>query len=99
MCCFDPEMAAQTMAPNLIREMRLEYLASEMDFIQEMLEDSEDCKWVYQALVECILLEGKVNGGLHHKAKERVRKLAIKLEDLDPLRRGRWLDLKTSMES
>ena len=97
MCTFDPDTAKQTMAPNLSKMDRLAYIAREREFIEDLLEDTTDCKWVYQALIECALVTAKVEGSLSFKAKEDVRKWLVELQKLDPLRKGRWDDLEKSL--
>jgi geranylgeranyl transferase type-2 subunit alpha len=97
MCTFDPEIAKQTMAPNLSEVDRLTYIAGEREFIMDLLEDAKDCKWVYQALIECALVAGKVEGSLSVEAKEDVRTWLVELRKLDSLRKGRWDDLEKSL--
>ena len=97
MCTFDPDIAKQTMAPNLSTADRLAYVAREREFIEDLLEDTKDCKWVYQALVECALVTAKVEGAMSVEVKEDVRKWLVELRKLDLLRRGRWDDLEKSL--
>ena len=97
MCTFDPETAGHTMAPNLSKSDRLAYVASEREFIEDLLEDASDCKWVYQALIESALLAGKIEGHMRAKDKADVQTWLAELKRLDPLRIGRWLDLEKSL--
>lgn len=97
MCTFDPELASQTMAPNLNNTQRLEYVYQEIEMIEELLDGAEDCKWVYQALVENTLLAAKLEGTMSASARENVSKWVKELKNLDPLRGGRWIDLETSL--
>jgi len=98
MCTFDPDVSAKTMAPNLTREQRLAYIASEQDFIEEVLEDARDCKWAYQALIESALIEAKLtSGGLQGPAKAKILGWLAMLKTLDPLRNGRWVDLERTL--
>lgn len=99
MCTFDPDTAKQSMAPGLSKDDCLAYIAHEQEFIEDVLEDALDCKWVYQALIECTLLAGKVQGSLSSKAKASVQTWLAELQKLDPLRKGRWLDLENSLQS
>ena len=94
MCTFDPDQAAKTMAPNLTDEQQLQYIASEREYIEEVLEDAQDSKWPYQALIECTLLEGKLRSGLQEHDHKKVAEWLQKLKTLDPLRRGRWTELE-----
>lgn len=80
------------MKPDLSNESRLTYVKAEQDFIEELIEDAEDSKWVYQALIECALIEAKLVNGLSEKMKTNIKVWLDKLKQLDPLRRGRWID-------
>ncbi len=97
MCTLDPELAARTMAPNLNDTERLEYLVVERGFVEEILEDTTDCKWVYQALIELALLEAKLDGAMSQQSKTNVLEWLEELKSLDPLRLGRWRDLENSL--
>jgi len=99
MCTFDPDQAAKSMAPNLSKEQRLTYIASERDYIEEVLEDSQDCKWAYQALTDCTLLEAKMKHGLQEDDKTKILQWLKELKSLDPLRKGRWSDMEQSLAS
>ncbi len=99
MCTFDADAARQKMAPNLSKTDRLAYIAREQEFIEDVLEDAKDCKWVYQALIECTLLAAKVQGSLSSQAKEALHTWLLELQKLDPLRQGRWTDLEKSIQS
>jgi geranylgeranyl transferase type-2 subunit alpha len=85
------------MAPNLSNEQRLAYIASERQYIEEVLEDAQDCKWPYQALIECTLLEAKLKQGLREDDKTKILAWLEVLKTLDPLRKGRWLDMEQSL--
>lgn len=97
MCTFDPELASQTIAPNLDDSQRLEYVNQEIEMIEELLDDADDCKWVYQALIECTLLASKLEGTMSASARESISRWVKELKKLDPLRGGRWIDLETSL--
>lgn len=99
MCTFDPKLARNTMAPNLDNTQRQKYLATEREFIEEVLEDTTDCKWVYQAMIELALLEAKLDGGLSQSIRTNVLEWLEKLKSLDPLRMGRWRDLESSIKA
>jgi geranylgeranyl transferase type-2 subunit alpha len=97
MSSFDPDLAIQTMAPNLTNDERLEYIEREVEFIKDILEDVEDCKWIYQSLVECQLLTAKINGQMSEKDRNDVRGWLSRLKELDQLRYGRWVDLERKL--
>ncbi|PYH45233.1 Rab geranylgeranyltransferase BET4 [Aspergillus saccharolyticus JOP 1030-1] len=98
MCVFDPTVAAHTMAPNLSDSDRLEYLRQEIEEIEDMLDGAEDCKYLYQALIDCTLLAWKVEGITPGDAQKRaVLSWLAELKKLDPLRQRRWLDFEQSL--
>lgn len=98
MCTFDPEQATKSMAPNLTDEERLKYIAGEREYIEEVLEDAQDCKWAYLALIESTLIESKVKGGLAQSEQSKMSEWLEELRKLDPLRKGRWLDLEQRLK-
>lgn len=97
MSVFDPSMAGRTMAPNLSPSDRLKYIRSEIEEIQEMLDGAEDCKYIYQALIECTLLASKVEGSLSSEDRDQILSWLSELKMLDPLRRERWLDFEKTL--
>jgi geranylgeranyl transferase type-2 subunit alpha len=99
MCTFDPDQAVKGMAPNLSNEERLRYVAAEQEYIEEVLEDAEDCKWAYLALIESTLIESKLKGGLATKEESKMSEWVKQLHKLDPLRRGRWRDLEQRLKN
>ncbi|OQD68616.1 hypothetical protein PENDEC_c033G00260 [Penicillium decumbens] len=97
MCVFDPSVADRTMAPNLSTSERLQYLRDEIEAIQEMLDGAEDCKYIFQALIECTLLVSKVGGSLQQDDRDQILSWLSELKKIDPLRRQRWLDFESSL--
>ncbi|KAL4932724.1 Rab geranylgeranyltransferase BET4 [Aspergillus undulatus] len=98
LCIFDPAKSSQTMAPNLTQSERLEYIHREIKEIQEMLDGAEDCKYLYQALIDCTLLAARVEGTKPDGAQRtQVLDWLSELKKLDPLRAGRWLELEQSL--
>ena len=97
MCTFDPSTASETMTPELSKQERLDYLSREREFLDEVLEDAQDCKWVYQALIECAQLQSKLEEQTLQGRRVDVMYWLQKLVELDPLRKGRWEDLERSL--
>ncbi|RJE21540.1 hypothetical protein PHISCL_06112 [Aspergillus sclerotialis] len=97
MCTFDPSVSDQTMAPNLTDSERLEYIRQEIEAIQEMLDGAEDCKYIYQALIDCTVLAAKIQGSMTSEDKGNVLGWLAEIKKLDPLRRGRWVDFEMTM--
>lgn len=92
MSTFDPTMKHRSIAPELSNTERLKYVEKEQEFIEELLEDAEDSKWVYQGLMECALLKAKLTGELSAEVRTNIKSWLEKLNELDPLRNGRWKD-------
>lgn len=97
MSTFDPAMKHRSMAPDLSDTERLQYVKREQTFIEELLEDAEDSKWVYQGLMECALLKAKLTGELSSEVRASIKSWLEKLIELDPLRSGRWKDTEETL--
>ncbi|KAF7720026.1 Uncharacterized protein PECH_008101 [Penicillium ucsense] len=97
MCVFDPTLAPRTMAPNLSVSERVEYLRNEIVYIEEMLDGAEDCKYIYQALIDCMLSIAKVVGQLSTEDRSQILGWLSKVKQLDPLRKNRWLDFEKTL--
>ena len=93
MATFDPKYAAEGMAPGLTQTERLAYISKEIMKIREMLDGAEDCKWIYQALVQLNLLYHEVSDDWYEEAS-RVGEYIDAITKLDPQRSRRWNDLK-----
>lgn len=96
MSSFDTNYAAASIAPDLTTEDKLKYLDREIAEIREMLECAEDCKWIYQSLIDLNIMCKDLAGKWSCDVRE-VRAWVDKLADLDPLRAGRWRDLRASL--
>ncbi|KAH8697690.1 hypothetical protein BGW36DRAFT_379252 [Talaromyces proteolyticus] len=97
MCVFDPSLAARTMAPNLTSAERLEYVQAEKEEIKDMLEECTDCKWIYQALIQCNLIAAKIEGAFSEVDRAEVIGWLGVLVQLDPLRKGHWADIEKTL--
>ena len=84
------------MAPNLTPEEKLKYIECEMEKLTEMLEDDDGSKWIYQSLIQLIMLFKKCAGRLPRQA-ESLPEWMASLRRLDPLRRERWDDLERGL--
>ncbi|KAJ9152300.1 Protein prenylyltransferase [Coniochaeta hoffmannii] len=84
-----------TIVPNLDLEERVTYVTTEIEEIEELLEDFKDVKWIYEALLEYTLsLQQLEERELDAAEKERLGLWLGKLRELDPLRNGRWDDVE-----
>lgn len=96
MCTFNPTYASQTMAPGLNNEQRVSYVNREIENLLDMLDGSEDCKWIYQSLIELSLLHKKLSQERPNQ-KDQMQSWIENLMELDPLRKGRWQDLERTL--
>ena len=77
-------------------EQRLEYVSNELENLSEMLDGAEDCKWIYQFLLQlCAIYKELSKDWPPERAK--MSAWIAELHKLDPLRGGRWVDLRTSL--
>nr|POE65941.1 geranylgeranyl transferase type-2 subunit alpha [Quercus suber] len=73
------------------------YLEQELDSIMEMLDGAEDCKYIYQALLEYsarYMVEEAENSKI---TKSEMGQWLQELRKIDPLREGRWKDLEKKL--
>jgi len=96
MCTFDPGLTSQSMAPRLSPEERLQYIESETGKLIEMLEDDDGSKWIYQSLIQLMLLFRKCTGRLPPQA-ESMGDWMASLRRLDSVRKGRWEELENGL--
>lgn len=98
MSTFDPRYAADSIAPELSTEERSRYVAEELEKIQEMLEGAEDCKWLYQSLIQLSLLYRQITQQWPLELRQ-VEEWVHELVKLDGLRTTRWGDLWDSFKT
>jgi geranylgeranyl transferase type-2 subunit alpha len=77
---------------------RLAYLEQELDSIKEMLDGAEDCKYIYQALLEYSGRYLDVDAGNKMITTKEMTAWLTELRKLDPLREGRWRDMEVKMQ-
>lgn len=97
MCNFDPVYAKSSMAPNMSKEQRVDYISREIDMLLDMLDGAEDCKWIYQSLLQLCTMYKEVGGDWPSRRTEMSDWLD-ELHKLDPLRKGRWIDLRSKLD-
>ncbi|KAK3071127.1 Rab geranylgeranyltransferase [Teratosphaeriaceae sp. CCFEE 6253] len=100
MATLDPDNAQ---APAILDQCGVEeqrkYLEQELESVLEMLDGAEDCKYIYQALLE-YSSRLRSDGGPSHEAvanRGAMEGWLQELRKIDPLREGRWKDLGTKM--
>ena len=92
MCTFDPRYAPRSMDPDLSHEGREAYLKAELEKVFDMLEGAEDCKWIYQSLIQLNILHEDLRSEMCHTTDQVIRWVET-LDRIDSLRGGRWKDL------
>ena len=92
-------LSAASVAPGLTGAERAGYLDAQVDMVHEMLEGAEDCKWIFQALVEMATTQRRDAGRWPEGITvEDIWGWMDELEKLDPLRKGRWRDVRAGVE-
>jgi geranylgeranyl transferase type-2 subunit alpha len=76
---------------------RLHYYEQELERIAEIIEDFDDCKWVYEALLQYSTEYNGLKGDSPSNQEELCGWLDT-LERLDPMRSGRWHDVRASLK-
>ncbi|KAF2228184.1 hypothetical protein BDZ85DRAFT_255555 [Elsinoe ampelina] len=91
MATLDPDAREEFRILKGINDQeRRGYVEKQTEAVKEILEDNEDCKWVYQALLDLAQLYKRIGG---QADDDEMRNWLDQLEKLDPLRKLRWLDL------
>lgn len=94
MSTLQPLGPALSILKPCTQEERARYLEQEIDSVREMLDGAEDCKYIYQALLEYSTLHVSTRSkGLEATKQERAEWLN-ELKKIDPLRSARWADLE-----
>jgi geranylgeranyl transferase type-2 subunit alpha len=89
-----------TITPNFTVEERTEFVTIQLVNLRDILDGAEDCKWVYDALLEytmalCEMEERQPR----NDEKLDCRSWLAELRKLDPFRAGRWDDLDHILRS
>lgn len=69
-----------------------ETIEEQMAVIRELLDDTTDCKWIYQNLLQLWEQRNSVHDVGKLDEVDVAQQWLAQLRKLDPLRRGRWLD-------
>lgn len=86
-------------APHLTVDERKSYILREIVDIKDLLEDYDDIKWIYEALVEYTTALWQLTGQVREQQEQRdVGIWLARLRELDPMRNGRWNDLETQLD-
>lgn len=95
-----PPNSTLQIAPDLSMEERRQYLSQEIRRLLEMLQEADDCKWIYQSLVD---LASNYRKAFHtwpeNAGTSSMSSWLERLMILDSLRAGRWQDLETELRA
>jgi geranylgeranyl transferase type-2 subunit alpha len=87
-----------TITPNFTSEDRIEFLIRQLEVLKDMLDGAEDCKWIYDALIEYTLTLSRMEQRqLQIDEKDDCSQWLTELRKLDTLRSGRWDDLELDL--
>ncbi|KAI5371007.1 putative geranylgeranyl transferase type-2 subunit alpha [Septoria linicola] len=93
--------ASNPKAPRILQNVSdadpAQYLDQELDSIKDMLDGAEDCKYIYQALLEYSHRYLEVETGNKKVTMKEMREWLAELRKIDPLREGRWQDLERKL--
>lgn len=101
MATFDAGNAqAGEILKNAGDETKAQYLEQEIDSVREMLDGAEDCKYIYQALLEYSKQYLRFTGSANDPkvTQKEMSTWLTELRKLDPLREGRWKDLERTLK-
>jgi len=76
---------------------RSECIRGEIEAIRDLLEDTDDCKWVYQSLLMYSAQLSKVAAIDELVTSHDLRSWLLQLRKLDPMRSKRWDDWEQSL--
>ncbi|KAI6714721.1 hypothetical protein JHW43_002802, partial [Diplocarpon mali] len=87
-----------TITPNFTKDDRIAYVGKQLIILRDMLDGAEDCKWIYDALIEhsialCLMEEREPL----LQEKQDCKAWLSELRKLDPFRNGRWDDLEKTL--
>ena len=76
---------------------RVEYFETQMEMLKDMLDGTDDCKWIYQALLTTAQEYLEVESGNKAFSTAEMEEWLSQLERLDPLRKKRWEDWRKNL--
>ncbi|KAI1003924.1 hypothetical protein K3495_g4285 [Podosphaera aphanis] len=89
------EPGEQPIFPDMTIPSRCEHIKEQINILNEMRDEAEDCKWIYNALIEYTRDLCKLEGrDLLPEENESCKTWLQELRKLDPFRKGRWDDLE-----
>jgi geranylgeranyl transferase type-2 subunit alpha len=86
-----------TITPNFTPEDRAEYVTRQLVILKDMLDGAEDCKWIYNALIDYTMALCRIEERAPElDERQDCTAWLAELRKLDPDRSGRWGDLENS---
>lgn len=87
-----------TITACFTNEERVSYVDREVENIRDLLDDYDDCKLIYERLIEYTLALAALAARQLTSDEESDLKIWLsKLQELDPMRSGRWVDMEKEM--
>jgi geranylgeranyl transferase type-2 subunit alpha len=87
-----------TITPNLTSQDRAELVTRQLEVLKDMLDGAEDCKWIYDALIEYTLTLARMEEReIREDEQADCLQWLAELRKLDTLRSGRWDDLELGL--
>ena len=87
-----------TITPHFTPEDRAEYVTRQLVILKDMLDGAEDCKWIYNALIEYTMALCRMEERAPDSDEKQDCTLWLtELRGLDPDRGGRWDDLERAL--
>ena len=87
-----------TFTPNFTQQDRIDYIAEQLISLKDMLDGAEDCKWIYNALLEYTLAVCQMAKRQRREDEKQDCNLwLVALRKLDPLRSRRWDDVENTL--
>ena len=93
-----PSGKTPTITPNLTTEQKISRLEQQIEFIKDLLEDYEEIKWLYEALLEYTLALRKLRPDTQSEEGNDPNFWLSKLRKLDALQSGRWDDVERDIK-
>lgn len=90
-------ISQEVIAADLTGADRAQIYEREMSRLRDVLLDTDDSKWVYQALLMYSAQYLEIEGGNKTVTTVEMRYWMNKLMELDPLRMARWKDLEKQL--
>jgi geranylgeranyl transferase type-2 subunit alpha len=89
-----------TITPNFTPEDRAEYVTRQLVILKDMLDGAEDCKWIYNALIDYTMALCRIEErAVDSDERQDCATWLTELRKLDPDRSGRWDDMEKSLRN